>query len=305
MIRSAWKLLVPKKIRSHQFVRKIVRKYRNLKFRWRYENKDKFICKVKHCDIKFCTKDEYSKRWFYPRYDQKIHEPAVTLLFAELSKKSEYILDVGANIGWYTCVAGCVSDAYIFSVEMDKNNLYRLKKNVKINKIEEKVDVLDLAISDKKKTMSYKNKKGEANSGYRISAGGVGSKKVKCDTIDSLFGEKIDLIKVDVEGHEMNVLMGGRMSIESQKPDIVVEVHPVLLRKYGFESKDLISFAKSMGYEPFRVVDPRQAGGSVSYEEISSDPFQNIHKFYLSNEPSQGNYTIYLPSPRKNLFDKS
>lgn len=68
---------------------------------------------------------------------------------------------------------------------------------------------------------------------------------VKTETIDSIIkstGIIPDLIKIDVDGYELNVLEGLKESIIKYKPIMVVETN---------EDKQVISFLKEMNYELF------------------------------------------------------
>lgn len=76
--------------------------------------------------IDYSTEDEYSGRWFFPRYSDKIHEPKSTELLIRLSQDAENGIDVGANLGWFACIAASISSATVHAFELDEDNLYRL-----------------------------------------------------------------------------------------------------------------------------------------------------------------------------------
>jgi hypothetical protein len=85
--------------------------------------------------IYFSTEDLYSNSWFYPRYSNgKIHERNITLKFIEVASSARCFFDIGANIGWYTCIAcKCMNDGMVFSFEMDMDNFALLQRNVNLN----------------------------------------------------------------------------------------------------------------------------------------------------------------------------
>ena len=84
--------------------------------------------------VLFSTEDEYSKRWFFPRYEGgKIHEQQVTELVLETARKSRCFVDVGTNLGWYTClVSRCTLQGVVYAFEMDDLNYALLKENLRI-----------------------------------------------------------------------------------------------------------------------------------------------------------------------------
>jgi len=83
------------------------------------------------------------------------------------------------------------------------------------------------------------------NSGNaRISEDG---EEVEVVTLDSLGLEDIDLLKIDVEGYEYEVLIGGEQTIRAQKPVIVVEQKAGQAERYGRGRWDAVSLLKSWG----------------------------------------------------------
>ena len=53
--------------------------------------------------------------------------------------------------------------------------------------------------------------------------------------------KKIDFIKLDVDGHELDVLKSGYKFLKSKKVPIIFEVAPYLYKEYGYTHKDLIN----------------------------------------------------------------
>jgi hypothetical protein len=76
----------------------------------------------------------------------------------------------------------------------------------------------------------------------------VVSQAVDVRTLDSYELQRLDLIKVDVEGHEFSVLEGARQTIERCRPSIIVEVEEV--HNPGSLSR-VRAFLESRGYSGF------------------------------------------------------
>ena len=66
----------------------------------------------------------------------------------------------------------------------------------------------------------------------------------KLDQICSKF-RKIDFIKIDVDGYELDVLKSGKKSILKHRPFIYFEFAPYLYKEFGYTPKTLISFIKN------------------------------------------------------------
>lgn len=76
---------------------------------------------------------------------------------------------------------------------------------------------------------------------------------VPCDSLDNLVErtglERVDLIKIDVEGSETRVLLGARETLSRYHPPLIVEFNPLTLREYGSSSvADLYQCLCDLGY---------------------------------------------------------
>ena len=83
------------------------------------------------------------------------------------------------------------------------------------------------------------------------SSGGCWVKKgddVQIKTLDS-FGLAPDFIKIDTEGHELFVLMGGEETIKKYKPTIIVEQKPGNAGKYGLKDQEAVTWLVQRGYK--------------------------------------------------------
>ena len=69
-------------------------------------------------------------------------------------------------------------------------------------------------------------------------------KMKKLDQICSKF-KNVNLIKIDVDGHELDVLKSGKKTIMKHKPFIYFEFAPYLYREFGYSSEILIKFVKN------------------------------------------------------------
>jgi FkbM family methyltransferase len=158
-------------------------------------------------------------------------------------KPGETCLDIGANIGACTA-AWCKENpsGRIIAVEPHPITFMRLQRNVTLNNWKN-VECLQAAISSKQGTLSFHlipdgtmatvNERGEA---------GV---SVACLTIDQLLKEReicsVDLCKIDVEGHEIEVLKGALKTIDRIKK-LIIEYHSVTLKEDVVEILDRFDF---------------------------------------------------------------
>lgn len=78
---------------------------------------------------------------------------------------------------------------------------------------------------------------------------------------------RIDLIKLDVEGYELDVLRGGRATIESFRPLVLMEWNPYLCEVRGVSLNELREFWQSRGYVAFRLRRKRTPV-QISWDEL-------------------------------------
>ena len=137
-------------------------------------------------------------------------------------KPGDVAIDVGANIGALTIpMAKLVGESgHVHAFEASKANLDLLLKNVVDNQPAH-VTIHGAAASDKVGTL--KVDKQSALHAYSYPDINVGEFEVECITIDSLQLPKVKLIKIDVDGHELQVLNGAAETIARCKPIIYIE----------------------------------------------------------------------------------
>jgi FkbM family methyltransferase len=86
---------------------------------------------------------------------------------------------------------------------------------------------------------------------------------VKVDTLDALAEranlERLDLIKVDVEGAELHVLQGGEKTIEKFKPAILLEIEDRHIERFKYAVQDITVWLKSRGYRMYTWQNEWQA----------------------------------------------
>lgn len=179
-------------------------------------------------------------------------------LWAALSKNATTIIDVGANTGIYSLVAqNNNAKAQIIAIEPIDINLNILSKNIKKNKF--KIKTEKIALSDKEGTAKMYMLKDQLNymtsindDRYALHPEIKGDTEVVEIEVDikpfNFIYEKyklntIDLIKIDVEGHEISVLNSMLPYLKEHKPSILIEI-------IGDENAKIMDeMFKTIGYE--------------------------------------------------------
>ena len=154
-------------------------------------------------------------------------------------------LDVGANLGIHTLVMSlCVSpDGYVHSFEALKHIFERHVENLALNSVTN-VNPHNHAIGAESGAVNFDANLADFNIGKgRVNEGGtVQVQMVVLDEFEKSLGDlTISLIKIDIEGQELNALKGAQSLLKKHYPVIVCEFNA---HKYGLhELLDLIPFS--------------------------------------------------------------
>jgi len=182
------------------------------------------------------------------------------------------IFDVGANIGYYAIMESKLvgESGRVIAVEPSHTNVKLLQRNLQLNSINN-VTVLSGAISDKvgvaKFHLSYQS---NLNTFHDV---GSGREHLSGETIDvetqtvTMLAKKFgapDLIRMDVEGHEVAVLNGAMSAIKSGtiRPSVIFETH---LSRYS-ATNDMATVLKRMfelGYTVTLAASSWEGGSKI------------------------------------------
>lgn len=268
------------------------------RFRRYYSQRDRYEVQIHGREIVFSTEDGYSGRWFFPRYDGWIHEPKTTELLARLSQEAENIIDVGANLGWFSCIAASISDGTVHAFEMDEDNLHLLNTNITLNGLQN-VSVNHAAVTNSKGHVSYWKEPGSAgvtHSFVRENEGKQERVQVEATSLDRYTEDhcqSVELIKIDAEGAAQKVLEGGEQTIREFRPHILLEVHPSPLASLNTSPRKVLS-ALPDTYRIYRVENFR-GGGELGKQPINLSTFDPDQISVLYAEPSAAPLTDFPP----------
>lgn len=180
------------------------------------------------------------------------YEPALMQALAALVGPEAVCLDVGANVGPVTlALSRLCPDGRVHAFEPVPESFAFLERNVAANGAHN-VSLHPVALSDHDGTATI-HFEAEATGAAFISdhlSAGV-PQQVRLQTLDGWAAgaglDRLDLVKIDVEGAELPVLDGGRATIARLRPVLVVEVNPVTLRRMARrEPRDLYRRLRSL-----------------------------------------------------------
>ena len=200
-----------------------------------------------------------------------VFEFAVTELLRAYLAPGDVFVDVGANIGYYSVIAGgIVGEAgRVYAFEPSPRIRARLVRNIALNQMANVVEVRPEAASIQAGTVRLVEPVGTGNDGLAYvdtspGARGIEVAAIRLDGLSELASRTPSLIKVDVEGGEPNVFQGASgLLARADAPTIVFE---------SFEIARDAAILQAFGYEVFQ---PRLRSGAVRLvSDLSAPPYR-------------------------------
>ncbi len=185
-------------------------------------------------------------------YGLKNSESGFLKIMNSYLKPGMVVVDVGANIGYLTIIAARLvgPEGKVYTVEPDKSNLKFIKKNIQNNGFDN-IEVLPCAAGATSGTREF-HLYGEGNlDSFYARPDLPALETVTVDTVrlDDVVKCKVDFVKIDVEGAEIEVLLG-MDDILASNPDIrlIVEFNPSCLQSAGYPPEELPRFLMERGF---------------------------------------------------------
>jgi len=197
------------------------------------------------------------------RWRKQQLEPGINKLVTNIAKELDnqndqgWFFDVGANVGLYTWeVRKVCPTRKILAFEPDPENIKLLEKTLRGANLQN-VEICKYALSNQLAEVSFFQDNLTSATGCvagkdkpwieQYLNGSANEIRVKTETLDSILRKDRtpSLIKIDVEGHEVEVLQGARNTIREAKPMMIIESFPPkqstvlsLLHELGYRSMD-------------------------------------------------------------------
>ncbi|MBK8465490.1 MAG: FkbM family methyltransferase [Chloracidobacterium sp.] len=178
-------------------------------------------------------------------------------------KEGDVVFDVGTNIGETLLNFGGLvgSKGFVYGFEPDEKNFNNLQKNIGLNNFEN-LQVFNLGVSDRKERVKL----------HRVNQNNLGMNRIlneteagkfedfseiETNTLDNIVVEnhiqKIDLIKIDIEGYEMHALRGAHQLLQTFRPKLFIEVGYTRLLDLGTSPLEMVAYLHKFGYRIFHA----------------------------------------------------
>jgi FkbM family methyltransferase len=162
------------------------------------------------------------------------YEPHVTAVFKRVLRPGMHVLDIGANIGFFTMLAARIvgPEGKVTSFEPGQNNVLSIHESTELNKYSGIVELWPLGLSDRPRLMVLTQ---QGSNGFVQELDGFTetldrTSVVKCVALDRFCHlDRLDFVKIDIEGGEARAIAGARETIRRFRPTVCSEFSPQML----------------------------------------------------------------------------
>jgi FkbM family methyltransferase len=193
-------------------------------------------------------------------------EPNEMTFFRSLLKPGMVVLDAGANEGLYSILAARAVGPYgvVVAVEPSPREFRRICANLELNHLRN-VRVVPKGLLDKPGS-AVLHGADAMHSGHNTfgafvyeSVAGVHDVEVQVTTVDDLLADqgldKLDVLKIDVEGAEAVLLRGATRTLQRNRPVIIMELQEPSLRAMGSSSTEVLELLEDHAYRVYGFSD--------------------------------------------------
>ncbi len=200
-----------------------------------------------------------------------VYEPLATDLVQAELRPGDVALDVGANIGYYTLIfaRGVGPAGRVFAFEPEPGNFALLEENVAANGYRN-VTLARLAVSDRAgRAQLYLDADNAGDCRMYDSHDQRPCVDIETVPLDDHFAslDRVDLIKMDIQGAEPAALRGMRGLLERHRQvKLLVEFWPYGLQLFGADPKEFLSALREAGFALWNLNERR---GRVERTEVA------------------------------------
>jgi FkbM family methyltransferase len=174
----------------------------------------------------------------------------ITALMRRRVKPGAFCMDIGANVGFYTLKLALLAgkQGQVAAFEANPYLVERIKHNINLNGFGN-IDLVNKAISHHSGTTEFYIAPNSELSSLEYIADANEMLHVEGISIDEYLEiaqwQRLDFIKLDIEGHDCQALLGAKHSLQRFMPDIVMEYHYYTDKTIADE---VFRYLKSLGY---------------------------------------------------------
>jgi FkbM family methyltransferase len=211
------------------------------------------------------------KRKYIDAESDVVRNDVLQINYFEQNFTPNHVLwDIGAHNGHYSIFAASIAkgNGQVFSFEPDSVAREIQVKNIRLNQLENKITVSDMAVSDHNGTLQFQALGGNANS-HILKDGSFSDNntvEVKSKTLDTL-GRELPMptyVKIDTEGAEIDILRAGGTLLANKDITFICELHPFAWDAFKVSYNDFLEILKKYDRQ-VKLLDSRKKMEDLPY----------------------------------------
>lgn len=199
----------------------------------------------------------------------QFYEPEVSYFLTNVLEAGDTFIDVGAHVGYFSMLAAQVvgPEGKVYAFEPEPRNAARIREHVTLNRLDN-IALLEQAVGEEdgevELHVNADNSGGHAlwdvgeHPYNTLSRARHEVRKVARGTLFQLLGptvgQRIRVVKIDVEGSELGVLKGAMLLLMAREiPYVICEINEFALAKMGATGRGMRAFMQACGYACYRM----------------------------------------------------
>lgn len=218
----------------------------NPNYKYKIEDNHKFL-------IDFSDQDNSIREIIFDLIVRKEYEPETNKIIKEWVKSGDTVVDVGASIGHFTLLLArqVGPEGKVYAIEPTKNQFPYLLHNVGANGYKN-VTCINVGASDKEEMEKF-----QVNATSR-------TEPLQGKVLDNILPDKVDFIKIDVDGSEPKVLRGLIKTFQKNPQlKMVIEYYPKYMKNLGNNPQDMMNILDK--YFNYRKIEGDYGDGYWNY----------------------------------------
>jgi FkbM family methyltransferase len=203
-------------------------------------------------------------------------------------KPGGILLDIGANIGWYSIVLAKESKLTVYAFEPHPFNFSMLKENIRINQLEH-IHAFPYAIADREGRMKLHIYKSYNMGRHSLVDHGKTGRYHEVDTVsidsfmkkNALDLQPVEMIKIDIEGFEMAALRGAENTIRRTR-FVFSEFSPAIMKSINESPSAYVDFMQRLGFNG-NIIENETTASPISHATLKSYE-EGVHNIFWSRE---------------------
>lgn len=194
----------------------------------------------------------------YFRYFPNEYEAENFEFLEDSCKPGSVVIDIGAHIGLFSVIASQITGTTgkVYAFEPAPSTFELLQKTIFINRSEPVIETYQRAVGSAPGKITFFVSDGKADNSNSLvnykSDRPLHSIDVEVTSVDAFVREKninrLDFIKIDVEGAEYDTLQGAAETLRNLRPTCIVAIHPEPIQAKGDRLEDIYDFIIDKGY---------------------------------------------------------